>query len=213
MSFKQLCHRFQVPGLEFQKSFAFAAKERWAFSLHFWTVLIIAAISFARTWLILTVGEGEAGSDVTFCDPSLKVTDKEESKDWKMQHSHDHCPHSSAGLPATLCLSDFGRIHEESFFKLYLYCFFLSLSPFLCSFRGFEWKLHSWEVQAVPWACWRWCWFGTEICDLRTGRTASVVQPPCVQTAAAQICEEKATLVWWGIFIGRLEGLFIDLEG
>lgn len=137
MSFKQLCHRFQVPGLEFQKSFAFAAKERWAFSLHFWTVLIIAAISFARTWLILTVGEGEAGSDVTFCDPSLKVTDKEESKDWKMQHSHDHCPHSSAGLPATLCLSDFGRIHEESFIKLYLYCFFLSLSlPFSAASGG-----------------------------------------------------------------------------
>lgn len=99
--------------------------------------------------LILTEGEGEAGSDITFCDPSLKVTDKEDSEDWKMQHSHVHCPHSAAALPATLCLSDLGRIHEESFIKLYLCCFF-SLSSSRCSFRGFEWKLHSCEVQAVP---------------------------------------------------------------
>lgn len=107
-------------------------------SLHFWTVLIITAITCARTWLILTVGEGEAGSDITFCDPSLKVTDKEDSKDWKMQHSHLHCPHSFAGLPATLCLSDFGRIHEESLIKLYLCCLFLSLSflPFSAASEG-----------------------------------------------------------------------------
>lgn len=97
-------------------------------SLHLWTLLILAATTRAGTRLVLTVGEGQAGSDIAFWRPSLQATDKEDRQDRKMQHSHVRGPRSSAGLPATLCFSDFSRIHEESFIKLYLCCFSLSLS-------------------------------------------------------------------------------------
>lgn len=160
----------------------------------------------ARTWLVLTVGEGQAGSDIAFCHPSLQATDKEDREDRKMQRSHVRRPHSSAGLPATLCFSDFSRIHEESFIKLYLCCFSLSL-PFSAASGGLNGSCTVARSRRSPWACWRWRWSGMEICDLRMGRTASAGRPPCIQTAASQICEEKSNVSQMRDFYRQAWGL------
>lgn len=50
----------------------------------------------------LTVREGEAWSDIIFCDSCVKVTSKEDSVDWETQQSHIHCPHASSGPAANL---------------------------------------------------------------------------------------------------------------
>lgn len=195
---------------------AFAAKESAepSLSLPYWTVLIITKMTCARRWWILTVGEGEARSDITFWGPSGKVKDKEDSKDWKMEHSHVDCPHSFAGLPVTFCLSDFGRLHEVCLCSLSLSrsCV-LSLSLTL-----------SLQLQGV--------WMGTAqlwgpgsplgLLKMTLVRNGDLWPPNGMDslcwsasalTPASQICEEEATLVWWGIFKGKLEGLVIDLKG
>lgn len=78
-------------------------------------------------------------------------------------------------------------------------------SLYAVSLSSRVWELHSCEVQALLWACWRWCGLGTRICDLTTGQGASAGRPPCVQTAASQLCEEKGAL--GGGFYRQARGL------
>lgn len=65
---------------------------RLPLSLHLRTALMIAATTRARAWSVLTVGEGEAGSDIALCHPSLQAADEEDREDRKTQRSHVGCP-------------------------------------------------------------------------------------------------------------------------
>lgn len=133
----------------------------------------------------LTVGEGEAWSDIAFRDSCMKATNKEHCVGWETEPSHTHCPHASSGLPANLQYLPFrflGNSWSASFLSR---VYFLSLSLSLSlpaapgSLNGRP--MHCGEVGALLWACRRWYWFGMTICDLRTRQKVSTDQPPCVR--------------------------------
>lgn len=129
----------------------------------------------------LTVGEGEAWSDIVFRDCCMKATNKEDSVGWETEPSHTHCPHASSGPPANLQYLPF-RFLGNSWRASFLSCvYFLSLSS--CSSGLLEWKAY-----ALLWACRRRCWFG----DFRMRQKASTDQPPCVHgTAGPQLRSAK----------------------
>lgn len=56
----------------------------------------------AKNLIKLTVGEGEAWSDIVFRDSYMKATNKEESVGWETEPSHTHSPHASSGPPVNL---------------------------------------------------------------------------------------------------------------
>ncbi len=73
----------------------------------------------AKNLIKLTVGEGEAWSEIVFCDSCMKAANKEVSVGWETEPSHTHCPHASSGPPANLQYLPFkflGNSWRASFF-------------------------------------------------------------------------------------------------
>lgn len=98
-------------------------------------------------------------------------TNKKERAEWDTQPSHAHCPYVSSGLPVTVCLSGFWRIHEESL----LAGFILNLSAALGSLK----MMLIWNEDLRP---------------QNKTETLHRLAPMCTQSAVSEICEEKRTI-------------------
>lgn len=130
----------------------------------------------------LTVGEGEAWSDITFRDSCMKATNKKDSEGWETEPSHAHCPHASSGPPANLHYLPFRFLGNSwrAFFLSRVY--FLSRSLFPAP-RLLEWRVCALSLSQTPSGRQKMMLVWT-ICDLRTRQKASSDQLPCVHVTA-----------------------------
>lgn len=134
----------------------------------------------------LTVGEGEAWSDITFRDSCMKATNKKDSEGWETEPSHAHCPHASSGPPANLHYLPF-RFLGTSWRAFFKAVFIFSPSLFFPAPRLLEWRVCALSWSQTPSGRQKMMLVWT-ICDLRTWQKASTDQPPCVHvTAGSQL--------------------------
>lgn len=126
----------------------------------------------------LTVGEGEAWSDIIVRDSCMKATNKQNRVGWETEPSHTFCPHASLGLPANLQYLLF-RVLVNSWRPSFLtgvYFLFPSVSLFAVPGSLNERPMRCWS-QGTPLGR---CWFERTTCDLTTRPKASTDQPPCI---------------------------------
>lgn len=172
--------------------------------------------SIVKKLIKLTVGEGEAWSDIAFRDSCMKGTNKEDSVGCETEPSHTHCPHASSGPPANLQYLPF-RFLGNSWKASFLSCLFsLPLSLFL-QLRLPEWKAYAlWWSRSTPSGLQKMTLVWND--DLwPQNKTESIHRSASMRTqhrwVSAVICEDEGTTYTLVLCISKLVGFFIDLEG
>lgn len=138
----------------------------------------------------LTVREGQARSDIIFCDSCMKVTSKD-SVDWETQWSHIHRPHSSSGPGANsqcLPLRFLRNSWRASFIKPCLFSPSFSLPAAIGSLRIYAllWSaLLGLLKMILDWNVWP------------QNKTEGLQWPASIspQSAGTEICEDKGTFL------------------
>lgn len=70
---------------------------------------------YSEKLIKLTVGEGEAWSDIIFHDSCMKATNKQDSVGCETEPSHTRCPHAASQF-AVFALQGFGEFMKSVFF-------------------------------------------------------------------------------------------------